>query len=465
MVKPQGGVLDLLVQTGVGLFMAPDAVADESNYKLVSDAGVIATGVLLMTANASGSTRCDVIECQINATDLIVTDNRDIFNPSTGLFTATSVTKERSARLTYRVRAGTPGAGFPGTVSGWLPLAVATVPTATTTNDTITFWDVRPLLADRAIGLFALTQTTPRLRRYQFNALTLTAVTGLMEAELNGRRLGGRLRRGSPGTDADSIDVTIAANRDIAFAATANQPWFLYLCTPFGLPRWAKYTATGTRLPQSPRGIPIASSTPPNPDGNPTGASGAITLPATFFGSNAALALTEAVCVAAGYHTAATTQKGFYGSEGGMLLDGGSATVTDPLQVSGTDATAAGFGIARYDLTSGTHYPANARAILCEFRASVVVGAGGDEILRTRVRTYLPNSTVTIALDQGVESTFSNTAGATLDAVYHSAWVELGTIYPSTTSPIAQRLEAVYDASGFVSSLSTPRLRILGWRL
>src|ERR1700729_3903361 len=139
-VKPVVGALDLLVDPGLLYLLNPDAAPDDSNYKYVNDAGIGTTGLLAMTANSSGQTRIDVIECQnlVNAT--AETDNRDIFNPSTGAFNATTVSKAVKGYLTYRVRAGTPGSGFPGTAAGWLPLAVASVPTATTTNDTICFW-------------------------------------------------------------------------------------------------------------------------------------------------------------------------------------------------------------------------------------------------------------------------------------------------------------------------------------
>src|SRR3984957_5910287 len=243
-VQPQIGSLNIIIAPGVVQAIAPDgsetpvgspALGDSSYYKYIRDVGVQTLGALAMTPNSSGQIRIDVIECQV-ASLVSETDNRDVFNPSTGLFAASTVTKATQDGLSYRVRAGTPGSGFPGSVNGWLPLAVASVPTGTTTNDTITFWDVRPLVADRVYQPFGLSRNLPRVKMLGGTDATgtyvghnglygevyeATSCDGSTNPPTPSRhRLGGRLARGTPGSDSAlspatlAVDVNDAANQD-----------------------------------------------------------------------------------------------------------------------------------------------------------------------------------------------------------------------------------------------------------
>ncbi len=284
MVKPQAGSFDLFVDPGVLYALAPDAAPDESNYKYIRDDGIAGAGLLQMTANASGQIRIDVIECQINTVENIVTDSRDIFNVTTGLFAAATVTKELRGQLSYRVRAGAPGAGIPAHQAGWLPICVASVPDGTVTNNTITFWDVRPLLADRASGpmnnVLANQLLTMDDNFVYAGGGGVAKFVGSATAILKGRRVGGRFRKSVPGASTDFLDVLDVTNQDtgaIAFGAITGNI-HVYCATPFGLPRWARYTdGPGGRLPQAPKGILICSATVPTLAGAP---SAAIALPA-----------------------------------------------------------------------------------------------------------------------------------------------------------------------------------------
>jgi hypothetical protein len=422
MVKPQAGVLDLLVDPGVVMVMNPDGASDESNYKYVKDAGILSVGSLLMTANASGSTRIDVIECRINTTDLIVTDNRDIFNPSTGLFTATSVTKERTSRLEYRVRAGTPAAGYPGNVSGWLPLVVASVPTGTTTNNTITFWDVRPLLNDREFTPFSLSRDFPIVQRTNFDLVSSTSImTGAIEAVANGRRLGGRMRRGSPGTDAESINFSDAANQSPGYVIPASGFVYVYLATPNSLPRWARYTdGPPGRVPRSPRGIPIITTIAPTSlRGTP---SSAVALPtATGLGGST----TSAICVAA-VPVDTGVIIGTFGD--GRVIWGNNSSLPSAAGVSAAD-------LATFTITDGITHPANAKALWVAFRITFSAAATTDyralpvvEVRRTDATAiagaYMELATLNIT---------NQTGGALPRTFGISARIPLVTGYPATS--------------------------------
>lgn len=355
-VQPQIGSFNLLIAPGVAFVIDPDAVpsTDDSSYKLVRDAGVQTLGALTMSGNVSGSIRIDVIECQ--RTEAIVeTDNRDIFNPITGLFAATTVTKGTQSQFTYRVRQGTPGGGMPAAAAGWMILAVASVPNGATSNDQITFWDVRPLVNDRIFAPLNLSLSLSKELRSRAKAVFITphtVLSGVVERTLGTRRLGGRIRPGVPLTDANSINVDDAANIGSGQTPVLNSFWFLYFCTPFGLPRWARYTdsSSGSRIPRSPRGIPVVSNVPPNQDGSPTGV---IALP-TSTGLGGSAAVTEAILAIASRTDGSATPVG-------VQLDGiQQTTQTGHPQIAGT---ALGLGTATFVLVDNTHYPANAKAI------------------------------------------------------------------------------------------------------
>lgn len=371
MVKPQGGSLNLLVDAGLAFIMNPDAAADESNYKYIRDDGVTTPGSLVMSANASGSTRIDVIECRINATPLSVTDSRDIFNPTTGLFAAATVTKEQRGRLEYRVRAGTPGAGMPANQLGWLPLCVASVPNGTVSNDTITFWDVRPLLSDRVRNLNASPETWPQTERLHHFADNVTSggqyrMYGRADVSHGGRRLGGVLRRGTPGTDADYVDLAAAANRSTDYTTPAPEAVerlrFVYLLTPFGLPRWARYTdGPAGRVPRAPRGIPVISNTKPLANGAPSVAVGLPT--ATGLGSSTTAGMMISVIAVD------STSFNLARADGRRVMFG-----YDQVELPGTLRTATPTAYtSEWTLTVGEDFPANAKFIYALFEMDVTI--------------------------------------------------------------------------------------------
>jgi hypothetical protein len=336
LVQPQIGSLNLLITPGLAFCVNPSGNPDNSVYEFVNDPGVQTLGALVMTANPSGSARCDVIECQPQ--DVVQEeDNRDIFNPATGSFTAQSVTKATQAQMVYRVRPGTPGAGFPGVVAGWLPLCVALAQAGATTCDQMDFWDVRPLANDRAYGLakaegdaapgslswtlgfFYAGAVYPDVRGQLYagvvsSGLNANIVQGVVSARINGRRVGGVVMRGTPGVDPTnyaSFDLSQAANQSPGLASLTSGSgalFYLYLCCPYGLPRWCLYTpplATGgswpggaPRAPRAPRGVLVVSDVIPDANGSPS-TSTSVPLPSAMFGASASCEGSFAVCVAA----------------------------------------------------------------------------------------------------------------------------------------------------------------------
>lgn len=370
-VQPQvgAGTFDLLVTTGVMYALNPDAAPDDSNYKLVvRDPGIPSTGSLLMTGNSSGSTRIDVIECSLNPT-ISETDNRDIFNPLTGLFSATSVTKAVETHLTYRVRQGTPGSGFPGVASGWLPLAVASVPAGATTNDSMIFWDVRPMAAHRHYAPFNLKREVARVdSNFTIDLATSpswlfrgSAEAGAVDltvspADASLGRIGGIFTSYDNHTSA--LDLNSSA---YISGVLGTGPVYLYLATPFGLPNWARYSnaAFGSRRPFSPRGLPILSATAPT--STSSSPSSALTIP-TALGLGGTTG--KAACVGVFHATGSVIDQSFISSHSKQISGSGSALcfATAPAVLSG------GSQVATYTFTHATHFPPNALGLYIQFQ-------------------------------------------------------------------------------------------------
>jgi hypothetical protein len=362
--RPEIGTVNAFVEAGTLIADWPESPqsVDDSRVKLITDPGVQTAGELVLTPNASGSTRVDIIECQpVFVVD--ETDNRDIFDPSTGLFSAVSVDKVRQYRLTYRIRTGTAGAGFPGLQVGWLPIAVASVPTGSTTWDDVDhLWDVRPLLADRVNGPSSDPRLVARMVRNilffdTFSGAGVFNMSGTLETDASRFKLGGAVNPLSPYT----LDLNGLTNPDIldpGFAVVNNIPYYIYLMTPFGLPRWAKYSpsSSGARKPYGPRGLYVISNAIPLVN---------VGIPSTPIGIPSSLGFgvvssSEAVCVAAGPMNSGT----LYGlhSAGRMIQ----------FQVAGRLAYAPAVNttsLSEFNLVAGISHPPTARTVRVRFVA------------------------------------------------------------------------------------------------
>lgn len=468
MVKPQLGTLDLLVDPGVLFALTVDGVSNESPYKLVRDPGITALATLVLSANAAATTRVDIIECSVDPTTLDTIELRDVYNTGTGVFTPTNVTKTRTARLLYRVREGTAGAGWPGLATGWLPLAVASLPAGAGTNNAVTFWDVRPLIGDRSRGAVALSR---QLAGYEQMQLTLDDITlggriramGSLDVTQRGRRMGGQMRRGSPGTDNIWVDLLDAANQENGFAMPADGFVYLYLCAPKELPRWARYTdAPAARLPRAPRGLPLVSTTPPLNTGEP---SAKLQLPAGYgLGAGLSVDTDRATCVAAALSQGGTLRGGVL--DGRVLWLRRGVTGLNGVQVSAGAATVAS---ATFTLTEGTHYPANAKAVYVSLRATFAIAA--NALLKVQdgeVDVCWPGTATPICQVHGGRHTWINNAvgAANVEIATPTIRVPLIGMYPELTASAAKDLIWQYNIGGGIPVLvGTPVCAIYGWEL
>jgi hypothetical protein len=265
----------LFVDAGVLGVVDPDATPglDDDPYKLVNDPGLQTGGVLTFLANASGSRRIDVVLADV--VDLVLeTDNRDIFDPATGLFTPQTVNKVVSKRLSYTIIRGTPGLGMPA-LTNTLPLVVASVPDGALTWADATFWDVRPLWQDRSTqnsqGVTRHDNRTP----YDFNfSVVASEATGEAWSAFGGYLAGGKLMKSTPtgamGTGDVKFDFADPENATnnlgiLGPISGGSDPGAipLFALFPNGLPRWSRYSegaapSLSIRAPYGPRGILVA---------------------------------------------------------------------------------------------------------------------------------------------------------------------------------------------------------------
>lgn len=389
MVQP--GTTSLTVQAGLAFAYSPDpsATTDDSPVILINDPGLQTLGVLTFAANGGGGPRLDIVECQPTDT-LLESDNRDVFDPATGLFVPSTVPKVKAFRMTYRIRAGTPGGGLPAMASGWLPLAVVCVPVGATDFTGCDFWDVRPLAEDRVRsqpgydlgGSLISTPFSPVRNASYFTSLSSghTQLFGYSESQWNGYLAGGWLRRstayvsggtrtgtGSLDGDPDFVTLDIADNQTSGFALANNKVIYLGAFFPGALPRWVRYSQSNVspfgRIPKGPRGILLLTDAAPLPNGlfAPLAIGGPFT------------ASSPGVCLAA-WKATATGAIGAYGGQDGwhrfINSIGGSNGIT----------TTALSTLATWAPVAGTDYPANATELLAYFELQFSGGTGHNKV-------------------------------------------------------------------------------------
>lgn len=414
----------LTIDPGVAMVLATSTPgADDSPYWYVKDPGVQTPGVLAFTANATPSTlRWDVIECQPVDT-LLESSSRDIYNPATGLFVPAAVDKMRCARMTYRIRLGTPGSGFPGAAVGWLPLAVAAVRDGATGFNQCDFYDVRPLIADRVrpqpVGT-AGNEGQSQIEEAYYQGFG-GFFQGHAESEFGGYLAGGALRTSVPATslalfggvtdqggDYPLLNLANASNLG-PFAMPVAGSYYvaaLFPQPPAGqgfIPRWARYSelpvaSLGRRVPNGPRGILTITTTVPGPNNQ---------FAPVAFPTAAQLGVAGiGVAIAQGSTFSSVTGNCV---QAGRTYEHASNVTLATVWTRAADSLSADLAI--WNLVAGTHFPAGARGLRLSFQMVVSnasgiayfyvrsVGGGGfsASVLRQPIPEYRTGPLVTVA--------------------------------------------------------------------
>lgn len=464
LVRPQDATFDLFVDPGVVALLAPDAVADESNSKIVRDPGIQALGALVIAANATGSVRIDVIECQGDAVTTDTTEARDIFDNGTNLYVSTVVTKTQQAKLTYRVRQGVAGSGMPANASGWLPLCVARVPSGALTNADITFWDVRPLVSGRARQPFNLSRVTSEYTENwaQINDRDFVGevrMSGKFHGSVNGQRTGGWLKRTTPGADNAYIDLL--QHLSSAYTIPVG-PALAYVYIGFlrGLPRWSMYAPSpAARVPRNPLGMIVVSDIAPENNGRnsaqidpPTASDLVVKFPARSMQCIATLIVDT------------TSLRG--GISDGRVQWARNGLVAPPA-VSGLKKAADGGATltqCTFTLTPGTEFPAHAKAIYVAANLNVDTAAGVTANIHSGEIEVLSLAGTTLAAIPGAVMTSHNSTAGPLTHLIGTGMMRIPLFpeYPASATTTARILRWNYKLVG-IPLIITQEIAIYGW--
>ncbi len=456
MVQPQIASAEALITPGAAWVVDPDAspTSDDSPLKFVNDPGLGSGSGLTLTANASGSTRVDIVECRRVET-VLETSNRDIYNETTGLFTPTTVDKVAKSLFEYRITLGTPGAGLPAFTSGWMPLMVATVPNGVSDWDGVTCFDVRRLYSDSVGAPCRITREMPLRSEMDISvgrvgAGAVVLVRGRVEGTLGDFKVGGVFDEGG------ALPMTTHAEPGFVAALAANRVWFLYAMFPAGLPRWCQYTPASSmvRQPGMFRGIPVASvKRTANMKGTPLTA---LTPPA--YTGMAAAAGDVAVCVFAGAVNTATSQVTAALTEaGGRVWHPMSPTIAGV--VSGGDT----LSTFTFDDATG-YYPPHARKLIVRFTLSVAAGVAA---LHEVVISVLAGTNVTVLVGDSTDAVIVHSARETRDGAAFTIQVvcEVPMIptYPDALGLVTPR-KVLVSHTGHAGTV-TSTAAVIGWKL
>ena len=454
MVQPDNAGY-FLIQPGVAGFLDPAGVGTDDNpYRMVNDPGVVTPAALNFTSNSGGgSPRWDVVECQPVDT-VLAQESRFIFNPSTGIGTPTLVDKVKAGRLTYRVRVGTPGAGFPGLAVGWMPLAIVCAPTGSSSLLTSDVWDVRPLVRDR-VRFANFSPSVACENRFLLSAVGgADQWIGSSESTFNGYQAGGIIDRSTPSTLAQFGATGVTGGRAGLFnTGLADNLSTLVLAPearvnlaaifPYGLPRWQRYsqTAVGSgRVPNGPRGILVATTVQPSANGIFSAAVPMPTAASFGAGSFSGCVLESAILdVASGFRSGLSSNCEHY---------------TTSEQVAGT-ILGSDF---KWDITLGAMWPPHARRVLLSFIITMN-NTGGP--VNPRLAIFVGQTTafdLAIPFDGRVAAAVSasSVVSVTTWAPTLAKLLPTSTAYPATMRIVARPI-------GFGAGLTSATVQCLGW--
>jgi len=445
MCQPAIGGTAATVSAGVAVIVDPTGdTGDDTPPKLVR--GDIDTGSITFLLNAGPGDRIDVVEMSASFT-VLETANRDVYNPATGLFVATLVDKVAAFKPTYRIRRGTPGAGYPGNAAGWLPIMVARVPTTATNWDGCTCWDVRPLLADIELGGFAHAHSSSPNNDDRLISKYVTGDAGTPRVV---GKITRRFQRWLAGGITPLSGIPLATRRASAGYVPAEL-WYLYALFPHNLPRWCEYTPAtdGVRKPGGMRGLIVNATVDPDPETG--GPSGPVNFP-TVTGLTG------------------TTTSGVLLCAGRYFVQENAITVVGDLTKTRVQAGALTGTVAApnidFDLSTGSGFwPDSAKSILARVTIDITIAGAqeGDVLVAASVSNNPTDASPFNAQNSPLIHTEryhfkESIAGAY--SHYFDIEIPLPVMFPSTEDE-KLRLAVTY---GMTATLTAASLDVFGWR-
>jgi hypothetical protein len=322
---------------------------------------------------------------------------------------------------------------------------------------------VRPLVSDRIVQPFRTSwDYSPAHEMQQLYGDSITSggktlITGHFWGQVNGIRAGGKISGGIPGADAAFVDAQDSLWWEPGFTVPANGLYYLWLLFPFGLPRWVRSVRTpvgGLRFPQGVRGIPCVSAT--GPDGQShVPSSATIDIPASTGLDPATASPTgDAVCAVAAVASALDTPDRFVAGGDWVELNSGSLPPVISPPSNGT-----GNAFDRYNLTVGTHFPRNARAVRCVFEAEFTGVAANNLELDARIGVCHSTSSARTTDVKVVRSTHQFSATGT-NIISITADIQR---IPEASIGAGMTVRIDWGATGHTGK-SNEECEIVGWR-
>lgn len=426
--------------------------------------GVTVVGALTWAPNPGPGTRVDIVECQRNQV-VAESDNRDIFDPSTGLFTPQVVTKVTNGGLTYRIRQGVAGGGLPAPALGWVPLAVIAAPAGAVDLDACHVWDVRPLLSDLARPFAQVRSIIPTIDRWRMVCDAETApgelrLSGESQGNYLGWRMGGLFRE--PGLTY-YVDLANAPFYQAAgFVPVASLPYYVYSLWPGGYVRWVRYHANpvagvGGRTPGNFRGVIAVSQVPPV-NGQPLAP---VACPPGW-GLNVSTIFGQ--CMVAGQVDTTTALLGFIADGNLVHFPSSNLPTVAPFSVFNIGA---GIDDVNYVLTPGVHFPAGSKRVRVQCLFALNAFAAGNLVYladSARVAAFVGGGSMA-ELGGDVRALIRPNATALL--AYSQTW-DLPVAVDGVSAPPALGFQFTYarlDAGSGVGGVAAASLTVLGWDL
>lgn len=226
-VSTTGGVLTVNVAPGLALRLGAAATTYDANAQWVE---LRSQGTVDLTALVDGGNpRWVVIEIA-EASAVETSENRDVFDPATGTFTTSLLTKVTGSSPTLTARAGTAAATpvFPSGTAGVIPLAYVYLAAGAVSIDTTDIVHCRPMLRGDVGG----DQGAPQRDVYGGGVAVGTAGLGVVLRNAGGRFANHRVRWGISALDGTTAYTLAAAGMDGAALPGADDVIYFYACPP-----------------------------------------------------------------------------------------------------------------------------------------------------------------------------------------------------------------------------------------
>ena len=290
--------------------------SDDDDFVIVDSAGVSSVLTLPFAANGGAGSRWDLVFAYVDDAEVLEQSSRDIYNPTSGLFSPALQTKVQQGRLKFGYLTGTPGNPIPANpaVGAYgtkavkcVALALICVPTFATSFAQCDFYDVRPLVSARVPPGDFVKYNSAQYRRFIWydrqlfpdvydNAGTFyPSLTGYAVGLAGDSIIGGRLRKNTPAQSLGDFGVVSARTTfggtvggDSAFISTddgdledttasqnglANELSALAFGFPQGYERFVRYAQSSAGTALTPH-----STTQQPTDRFPTGPNGVIAI-------------------------------------------------------------------------------------------------------------------------------------------------------------------------------------------